>query len=194
MPQLKNALTGKDQLMMHIVGDAMTDEVMDEMEKLAPAEKWRPLRVRFEHGDGFTTPERMARAKSLGIVIAQPRPGRPWKSLESAGIPLAYGSDGGLMPWLMFGVMTDAKNPQAIPRENALRVMTSESAFAEFQETRKDKLVPGMFADIAVLSQDVMNAAPQDLAKTTSLMTLVSGKVAYSSPSMATERSPASAH
>jgi predicted amidohydrolase YtcJ len=70
--QLKNALNGKDQLMMHIVGDAMTDEVMDEMEKLAPAEKWRPLRVRFEHGDGLTTPERMARAKSLGIVIAQP--------------------------------------------------------------------------------------------------------------------------
>jgi len=179
--QLKNALNGKDQLMMHIVGDAMTDEVMDEMEKLAPAEKWRPLRVRFEHGDGFTTPERMARAKSLGIVIAQPRPGRPWKSLEGAGIPLAYGSDGGLVPWLMFGVMTDTKNPQAIPREDALRIMTSEPAFAEFEENKKGTLRPGMFADIAVLSQDVMTAPAPALPGTHSLLTIVGGKIAYHS-------------
>ncbi len=84
--QLKLALNGKDQSMLHIVGDAMTDEVMDEMEKLAPAETWRPLRLRFEHGDGFTTPERMARARKLGIVVAQPRPGRPGRHLK----PRAY--------------------------------------------------------------------------------------------------------
>ena len=179
--QLKNALSGKDQLMMHIVGDAMTDEVMDEMEKLAPAQTWRPLRVRFEHGDGFTTPERMARAKSLGIVIAQPRPGRPWKSLEGAGIPLAYGSDGGLAPWLMFGVMTDTKNPQAISREDALRIMTSGSAFAEFQESKKGTLRPGMLADVVVLSQDVMTAAASALPGTHSLLTLVGGKATYHS-------------
>ena len=182
--QLKIALTGKDQLMLHIVGDAMTDQVMDQMEKLAPAETWRPLRVRFEHGDGFTTPERMARAKKLGIVIAQPRPGRPWKALESAGIPLAYGSDNGMAPWFMFSVMTDAKNPQAISKEDALRVLTSGPAFAEFQETKKGKLAPGMLADVAVLSQDVMGAPVAPLPATHSVLTMVGGVVVYQSPEM----------
>jgi predicted amidohydrolase YtcJ len=177
--QLKIALSGKDQLMMHIVGDAMTDEVLDEMEKLAPAEKWRPLRVRFEHGDGFTTPERMARAKKLGIVIAQPRPGRPWKALEAAGIPLAYGSDGGMAPWFMFSVMTDARSPQAISKEDALRILTSGPAFAEFEETKKGVLAPGMLADIAVLSQDVMTAPAPSLPGTHAWMTMVGGKMVY---------------
>jgi predicted amidohydrolase YtcJ len=182
--QLRIALTGKDQLMMHIVGDAMTDQVMDQMERMAPAETWRPLRVRFEHGDGFTTPERMERAKKLGIVIAQPRPGRPWKALEAAGIPLAYGSDNGMEPWFMFSVMTDAKNPQAISKEEALRVLTSGPAFAEFQETKKGTLAPGMLADVAVLSQDVMGTVEAPLPATHSVLTLVGGSVVYRSPEL----------
>ena len=182
--QLKIALSGKDQLMMHIVGDAMTDQVMDQMEKLAPAETWRPLRVRFEHGDGFTTPERMARAKRLGIVIAQPRPGRPWKALEAAGIPLAYGSDNGMAPWFMFSVMTDQKNPQALSKEDGLRVLTSGPAFAEFQETKKGTLAPGMLADVAVLSQDVVGTPAAPLPATHSVLTIVGGVVVYRSPEM----------
>jgi len=177
--QLKLALNGKDQLMMHIVGDAMTDEVLDEMEKLAPAETWRPLRVRFEHGDGLKTPEEMARAKKLGIVVAQPRPGRPWKALAGVGIPLAYGSDGGMAPWFMFSVMTDGKNPQSIAKEDALRIMTSGPAFAEFEEQTKGTLMPGMLADVAVLSQDVMTAPVEALPGTHSVLTVVGGKVAF---------------
>ena len=185
--QLKLALSGKDQLMMHIVGDAMTDEVMDEMEKLAPAETWRPLRVRFEHGDGFTTPERMARARKLGIVIAQPRPGRPWKALEAANIPLAYGSDGGMDPWLMFSVMTDPRNPQAIPPDDALAILTSGSAFAEFQETIKGRLSPGMLADVAVLSQDVTQHPQAPIPATHSVLTIVGGSVAFRSAELGTQ-------
>jgi len=185
--QLKLALNGADQLMMHIVGDAMTDEVMDEMEKLAPADTWRPLRVRFEHGDGFTTPERMARARKLGIVIAQPRPGRPWKALEAAGIPLAYGSDGGMDPWLMFSVMTDRRNPQAIATDDALAILTSGSAFAEFQETKKGRLAPGMLADIAVLSQDVTKDPRAPIPATRSLLTIVGGSVAFRSTELGTQ-------
>jgi predicted amidohydrolase YtcJ len=177
--QLRAALTGKDQLLMHIVGDAMTDEVLEEMEKLASAGTWRPLRVRFEHGDGFTTPERMARAKKLGIIVAQPRPGRPWKTLVDSGIPLAYGSDNGMAPWFMFGVMTDAKNPQAISREQALSILTSGPAFAEFQEKKKGELAPGMYADVIVLSQDVTKAPQALLAGTKSAMTIIGGKVVY---------------
>jgi predicted amidohydrolase YtcJ len=179
--QLRLALTGKDQLMLHVVGDAMTDEVMDEMEKLAPPDRWRPLRLRFEHGDGLTTPERLQRAHNLGIVVAQPRPGRNFRAFLDAGIPLAYGSDQGMAPFFMFSVMTAPGDPKAISRVEALAVLTSGPAFAEFQESRKGRLAAGMLADITVLSQDVMTAAQEDIVKTQSLLTLVNGKLAYSS-------------
>jgi predicted amidohydrolase YtcJ len=179
--QLKLSLSGKDQLMLHIVGDAMTDEVMNEMEKLAPAATWKPLRVRFEHGDGFTTPERMARANKLGIVIAQPRPGRPWKSLSDAEIPLAYGSDVGMSPWLIFDVMTDSKNPQAVSRETALHMMTAGSAYAEFQENRKGTLRAGSLADIVVLSQDVSGPTAAPVMATHSVLTIIGGEIAFQS-------------
>ncbi len=185
--QLKAALDGKDQLTLHVVGDAMTDEVLDLMEKLAPAARWQPLRVRFEHGDGLNTPERMERAHRLGIVVAQPRPGRPFKALLDAGIPLAYGSDGGMAPFFMFAQMTMPKNPQSISKLQALSILTSGPAFAEFQEKSKGKLKPGMLADITVLSQDVMTAAPEALPATRSLLAIVGGKIAYTSPQLSAE-------
>ena len=181
--QLKTALKGNDQLMLHVVGDAMTDEVLDEMERLAPAERWRPLRVRFEHGEGLTTPERDARAKKLGLVIAQPRPGQPFRAWVEAGIPLAYGSDGGMGPFFMFALMTDTHNLNAITRAEALGVLTRNSSFGEFQEKKKGTLAPGMLADITVLSQDIMTASTDALPGTRSLLTIVGGKIAYSSPS-----------
>lgn len=179
--QLRAALNGRDQLIFHIVGDAMTDQVLDQMEKLAKAELWRPLRVRFEHGDGFTTPERMERAKRLGIVIGQPRPGRPFRALLAAGVPLAYGSDAGMAPFFMFARMTDAHDPNSISREQALAVLTSGSAYAEFKEKEKGTLAPGMLADIAVLSQDAMTAPIDKLPGTKSILTIVGGKVVYRS-------------
>jgi predicted amidohydrolase YtcJ len=182
---LQTALDGKDQLMMHVVGDAMTDQVLDQMEALAPTERWRPLRVRFEHGDGLNTPERMARAKKLGIVVAQPRPGRPFRALLDAGIPVAYGSDGGMAPFFMFAVMTAPGDPKSISRMEALAILTSGAAYAEFEERRKGMLAPGMLADIAVLSQDIMTAAPADLPRTASLLTIVGGKLAFTSPAFA---------
>ena len=186
--QLKRALEGKDQFMLHIVGDAMTDEVLAEMQKLAPAERWQPLRVRFEHGDGLTTPARMNLAHQLGIVIAQPRPGRPFRALVDAGIPLAYGSDQGMAPFFMLARMTAPGDPNAITRLQALSILTQGSAYAEFEEKKKGTLAPGMFADIAVLSQDVMAAPPDKLPETHSLLTMIGGRIAYSSPELATEK------
>lgn len=177
--QLKLALNGTDQLILHVVGDAMTDEVLEEMAKLAPAERWRRLRVRFEHGDGFTTPERMARAKEYGIVIGQPRPGRPFRALMLAGIPLAYGSDIGMDPFFMFARMTDPKSPAALSREEALVVLTAGPAYAEFEEEKKGKLAPGMLADIAVLSKDAMTTPTEQLPGIRSVLTIVGGKIAY---------------
>ena len=73
------------QLHLHVTGDSTTALVLNLMEALAPESAWRPHRVRFEHGPGLTGPQ-IARARRLGVVIAQPRPeGAPLQSWLAAG-------------------------------------------------------------------------------------------------------------
>jgi hypothetical protein len=106
---------------------------------------------------------------------------QPLRSLLAAGIPLAFGSDGPINPFL--NIMMAATHPerpeQAITREQAGEAYTRGSAFAESQETEKGTLEVGKFADLAVLSQDIFAAPIGDLPKTESLMTMVGGEIVY---------------
>src|SRR5206468_6408802 len=61
------------QLSLHIVGDSTASLVLDAMESLATDSVWRARRVRWEHADGLAG-QQIARARRLGVVIAQPRP------------------------------------------------------------------------------------------------------------------------
>ena len=54
---------------------------------------------------------------------------------------------------------------------------TRGSAFAEFAEREKGTLAPGMLADIAVLSQDIFTVPARALPGTTSVLTIVGGKI-----------------
>lgn len=182
--QLQQALTGKQPLLLHVIGDAMTNIVLTEMEKLAPAERWRPLRVRIEHANGLIGPN-LARAKRLGIVIAQPRPTSPIRTWVAAGVPVAYGSDMGFPPFVAFARMTATDNPESVSRAEGLEILTHAGAVAEFAERDKGILKPGMLADLVVLSQDIMSAPTAELPKTRSVLTMVGGRVAYSAPEFA---------
>ena len=113
---LGGALASSHQVALHTVGDGTAEMVLRVMEKLAPASRWRKVRVRIEHGDGVYG-DRIARATNLGIVIVQ-NPvhlgmfvadgGQTYqvvrwgaraaqfqqlKSLLTAGIRLGFGSD-----------------------------------------------------------------------------------------------------
>jgi hypothetical protein len=87
----------------------------------------------------------------------------------------------------MFSMMTDRRNPQAIATDDALAILTSGSAFAEFQETKKGRLAPGMLADIAVLSQDVTKDPRAPIPATHSVLTIVGGSVAFRSTELGTQ-------
>ena len=65
--------------------------------------------------------------------------------------------------------------------------LASGSAFAEFTEQEKGRLAPGYLADLAVLSQDVLDEAlpAQALPGTSSLLTMIGGKVAWHDPARA---------
>ncbi|HET8650868.1 MAG TPA: amidohydrolase [Gemmatimonadales bacterium] len=180
---LSDALHGKQQYMLHVVGDSATRLVLSLMESLAPAEQWRGKRLRIEHGPGITD-SLIDRARRIGIVIGQPRVegGSSMQSWERAGIPLAYGSDNSPNPFFDFmQVVTSPGNPaEALSREDAVTMFTRGSAYAEFQEHEKGMLAPGMLADLAVLSQDIFTVPVDALPATTSVLTVLGGKVVYS--------------
>lgn len=178
---LREALTGEDQLMLHVVGDSATAVVLRAMESLAPDSVWRPLRVRIEHGAGVTGPD-VERARRLGVVLTQWRASAAQVAAwHRAGVPLAYGSDGepGNPWWELSWQTTPQDGGAALSREEALRAYTRGSAYAEFAEHEKGTLAPGMLADLAVLSQDVFAVPTEALPGTTSVLTLVGGRVAY---------------
>ena len=175
---LKTALLGRQQLALHNVGDAATDVVLKHMEQLAAPEIWQALRVRIEHANGIVGAN-LERAKKLGIVATQPRPTAPYKLWQQASLPVAFGSDGGFVPWPSFQNITSSTNTNSISREAAIDFMTAKPAFAEFAETKKGRLMPGMVADIAVLSQNILTVPNAQLAETTSVLTIVGGQVAY---------------
>ena len=74
---------------------------------------------------------------------------------------------------------------EAITREQAVIAYTLTSAYAEFAEKQKGTLEPGKLADLAVLSQDIFTVAPPEMPKTTSVLTLVGGKIAFDSKTIA---------
>ncbi len=179
--ELRRALDGGDQLLLHVTGDATMAYLVEAMEKIAPPESWRPLRTRIEHSQGLKG-DLARRAAALGIIVAQPRHSAPVRDLTNAGIKLAYGSDEAFSPFVALKQMTSASNPQAVTREQAMTVLTHGGAWAEFAEQDKGRIMPGMLADLALLSQDVLAVPEAELPKTRSLMSIVGGKIAYRAP------------
>lgn len=201
---LQTALRRPEQLALHVVGDGETDRVFKMMESLAAPPVWKEKRVRIEHGDGIRA-DMLTKAARLGVVVTQnpthfPPPGAPrravdpysmLRSLLTAGVPLALGSDGGAdeaNPFLnIMLASTYAASPgEALSREQALLAYTAGAAYAERQELGKGRVMPGMAADLAVLSQDLLTVPAQALPATRSLLTLVDGEIVFEDPAMST--------
>ena len=79
----------------------------------------------------------------------------------------------------MLAVLVPSDPSEAMTREQALTAYTSGGAYAEGQDQRKGRLAPGLTADLAVLSQDVLTVPTSRLPATTSLLTIVDGEVIF---------------
>lgn len=188
------------QLLFHSCGDRSAEQVLRLMRELAPAAAWQARRVRLEHAEGLFY-DLHPLARELGVIVVEnpthfdDPPGvslarlgpervrqyQPVRSLIDAGIPLAFGSDGPTSPFLNLQLaITHPNNPsEAISREAAVTAYTFGSAYAEFAEHEKGRLVPGQLADLAVLSQDIFTVDVDALPATTSVLTLVDGRVVH---------------
>ncbi|OON66838.1 hypothetical protein B0919_20985 [Hymenobacter sp. CRA2] len=193
---LRTALVSTEPLMLHISGDSTAKLVLTLMSELADDATWRRKRVRFEHGDGVAA-DLQPRARALGIVVVQnpshfinpalvnappvPLPLNPaFRSLITAGVPFALGSDGPMNPFLNIMFATTLADPkEALTREQAVRAYTAGSAYAEFAEQNKGTLAPDKLADLVVLSQDIFTVPTPALPATVSELTMIGGKVVY---------------
>jgi predicted amidohydrolase YtcJ len=190
---LRESLKNDDQLMVHVAGYPAANAMLDAMQATGGKRLWAGRRLRFEHGDGLF-PDLIPRVKELGIIVVQNpshfdlgmgtglfQNAQPLKSLMVAGIPVALGSDGPMNPFLnmMLACLHPNRPSQAITVEQAVIAYTLTSAYAEFAEKRKGSLEPGKLADLAVLSQNILEVPLPDLPKTESVLTMVGGRVVY---------------
>lgn len=119
--------------------------------------------------------------------------GYAWNSLEKSGARLAFGTDypvesvnplRGLYACatreLPGGGPAGGWQPQEkLPIETCIREYTAGAAYAEFEEKRKGKLAPGMFADIVVFPVDITRLAPRELINAKVSMTIAGGRIVY---------------
>ena len=194
---LVKALAAGEQPMFHAVGDAALDLVLRSLASTG-GERWRRLRPRIEHGD-LLEPGHFAEAKRLGVVLVQNpshlmlgplmrarlgarvQRAAMLKTTIAAGVPVAFGSDGPLNPFLniMFSAINEVNPSEALTVEQALAAYTHGSAFAGRQEDVKGTLASGRLADFAILSQDIFRTALADLPKTSSVLTVVGGRIVH---------------
>ena len=68
---------------------------------------------------------------------------------------------------------------QRMSRMEALKSYTINGAFAAFEEGSKGSLKPGKYADMVVLSKDIMTIPEDEIPTAQVVYTIVGGKVRY---------------
>jgi predicted amidohydrolase YtcJ len=114
-----------------------------------------------------------------------------WRTFLDHGVVLAFGTDYPVEPvnplrgvYAAVTRQNEAGTKVYFPHEalflnEALYAYTQGSAYAEFAETKKGKLVPGYYADFVVLDRDLFRSTPQDTLHTLVLRTVVGGRTVY---------------
>lgn len=182
---LRESLTTKQQLMMHISGDSAFNVVLELIKVAGTASQWRPLRCRIEHNMiGNPTNEQRRLLREYGILVMHTpkyNHGSPLHSLLNDGIIVGLSPDGTTNPfWDIMQITAQQKNPnENITREQAVIAYTKTNAYAEFKEKEKGMLKKGMLADLVVLSQDMFTIPVEQLPATVSILTMVDGKLVY---------------
>jgi predicted amidohydrolase YtcJ len=71
-------------------------------------------------------------------------------------------------------------NPEeAVSREDALKMYTINNAYASFEESVKGSVEAGKFADLVVLSNDLLTCPVDSIKNIRPLMTILNGKIVY---------------
>lgn len=122
----------------------------------------------------------------------------PYRSLIEGGVTVNAGSDHmvkldpnlSINPYNPFIAMWSAVtrktdkgtvfNPeQAISREEVLKIYTINNALASFEEDVKGSIEPGKYADLVVLSHDLLTCPDDSIRIIRPLLTMVNGEIVF---------------
>ncbi|MFK4729408.1 amidohydrolase [Agromyces mediolanus] len=182
----------------HVIGDRATDEFLAMVEAAQALSPARDRRHQLAHLQ-LLNPGLIARMADAGVIAnVQPYWAQAdaqmveltlpfldpslhghhyaFRSLELAGVPLAFGSDWPVttpnpFDWMHVAVNRsypgDSTEPflpaEALSRDSALRAATSGAAYAVRQDGLRGRLEPGLLADLVLLDTDLREVADADL-------------------------------
>jgi hypothetical protein len=113
-----------------------------------------------------------------------------WRRIIDAGGIIANGTDAPVedvnpIPNFACAVTRTMKNGQTffpkedMTRDEALRSYTINAAYATFQEDRLGSITPGKYADLVILSKDIMTVPVDEIATAVVDETIVGGTIVY---------------
>jgi predicted amidohydrolase YtcJ len=116
-----------------------------------------------------------------------------WATMLKHGVHLAFGTDypvETINPMRGLHACVTRELPEGGPAggwepqekislDECIHDYTVDSAYGEFQETRKGRIAPGMFADMIVLSADLTKIPSAEILKTKVLQTIVGGRTVF---------------
>lgn len=113
-----------------------------------------------------------------------------WQSLWKTGAVVTNGTDAPVedidpIPNFYASVSRRLKDgtvfypDQRLSRQQALEAYTINNAYDSFHENKLGSLTPGKWADIVVLSKDIMTIPEKEIPSTEVVYTIVGGKVVY---------------
>jgi predicted amidohydrolase YtcJ len=118
----------------------------------------------------------------------------PLTALRESGIPVGGGTDATRVatynPWIGLYWLVSGKTvggtevygaDERLSREQALRLYTSQNAWFSGEDGQKGKIEVGLLADFALLDQDYMQVAEDDIKSIAADLTALGGKVVWAS-------------
>ncbi|RZL09306.1 MAG: amidohydrolase, partial [Rubrivivax sp.] len=147
-------------------------------------------------GGGIAVQHRMAYqgeyfVERYGPGAAQATP--PVKRMIEKGVKVSAGTDATRVasynPWVSLAWLITGKTVgglqlyaqrDCLDRDTALRMWTENVTWFSNEVGKKGRIEPGQLADLIVPDRDFFACPESDIADTTSLLTLVGGKVVYS--------------
>jgi len=196
------------QLGIHAIGDAAVQAAVDVLDRIlteSPRDDHRHYLHHIEVKPPEATLDKMARhgiiaamqpnftyslAPYVENALAQEKLGsvNPQKELIERGIRISFGSDGlplGPLVGIYAAVTRKGINgvvygpDQRIGVLDALRYYTLGSAYMTFDEDERGSIEVGKYADMTVLSGDILTIDPERILDLQALMTVVGGEVIY---------------
>ncbi|UTN06352.1 amidohydrolase [Flavobacterium bizetiae] len=196
---------------LHATYGESIDRMLNVFEKVNKEIPFNGLRWFFDHAETITTPELERVKKLGGGIAVQFRmyyQGElynkmygapktqlpPIKKMLELDIPVGAGTDATRIstynPWMSLHWLLTGKTiggmqfwpkEQILDKFTALQLYTSGSAWFSGEEKDKGKLVKGMYADLAILSDDYFSLKADDVRKIESVLTVVNGRIVYAS-------------